>query len=255
MADTSSRTQPDGFPKFRSSDNDSEHDKYDTHGTMPNPYSVVRYNMCSQRVADKVWEECLEEWDLTETSSKDRESLDVHLCAAFVLSTSKDLENQATMVVFQGKQIRLAVIAEKMSAYHTGDNDSHLRMFVRSYKKGYFVAMQWNLLGDPANVEYRAIVAGRIGGNPAHARFMFDTADYVAYAGLPVNADELRLIAYYKGLRTDRAAVSAAKVGEVTPRNDNSAKPTVHPSIVNQVRTAVPSSADARAALMSTGIR
>lgn len=210
-------------PDSKNSDNDTVR-----RGFAADPYNIVRHNMCSQADADKVWDECLLSWDLDESTADERDELLNYIATACAISTSKDAENLATTFTVAQKVVTLRDINDHMAFYCQGSNDSYLRIFVRCWKKGKLVMLQHNLLADPANSELRDTIAGRICGQPEHAKFMFDTADYLPYAGLKLNADELGMITRFRAVRTAAAADSARASGDVLPRNDKTLAPVVN---------------------------
>jgi len=242
---------------YRPIDMESEHDPETMSGFLPSPFAIVRHGMLSQDDAEKVWNETLEDWGMDESSEAERNKLNLYLTAVFIQSSSKDLENLETHWTMGRKTMYLKTLVENARKFVKSDNDSLLRMFVRSYNNGFFVVMQYSLLSDPANAEYRNMLASSIGQSPAHARFMFDTADFLPQTGVSLNTDELRLIASYKVMRTNRAVASANQVGEAAPRNDKTARAAdynVGASAGGYKQTALnPGSADVRAAMMSSG--
>lgn len=219
-----SASAPANARRYRTDDMESEYNQTEQISFLPNPFKIVRYGMVTQEDAEKVWEDTLDEWGASESNVTEREILYNYVTAALIQSSSKDLENLETHWTIGRHTMRLRTIHDKMEIYALSNNDSRLRTFVRTFRNGFFVIRQYQALSDPANKEYRSILALRTGEDATNARFMFDTADYLVQSGANLNTDELRLINHYRGLRTARAQQAAAQVGEVAPRNDTTAR-------------------------------
>jgi len=238
--------------RYRTDDMESDHDQHARVGFLPNPYKIVRYGMISQDDAEKVWSDTLEAWGVSESNATERETLYNFVTAALLQSSSKDSENLDTQWVMRGRLMKLRTIYDNMDIYAQSNNDSRIRTFTRSFRTGFFVVRQYQVLSDPANKEYRNMLAMRTGEDPTNARFMFDTADFLVHAGVDLNTDEMRLINSYRANRTARAQHAANQVGDLTARNDTTSRNSEYgrgKAIAQNGRPA-PQSADHRAAMM-----
>lgn len=243
--------------RYRTLDMESDHDADVRVDFLPNPYAIVRFGMVTQRDAEKVWADTLDDWGVGESSKAERDELDNYVTAALIQSTSKDTENLETSWILRGKEMKLRSLYDNMALYAQSNNDSRLRTFVRSYRRGYFVVRQYQVLSDPANAEWRNMLAMRTGDSPELARFMFDTADFLPQAGVKLNTDEIRLVKHYRGMRTQAAQISANQVGEVAPRNDKTARSADYGAgrAVSQATRPSTQSVDHRTNMMGLGLK
>lgn len=260
MSSGDGSTHPSGRKYRRAARDITEGERFDFESSeAPNPFAVVRHNMCSQRDASHVYTQCLEVWNLESSTAEIRIELRRFLTYTFCISTSKDTENMATTFMLStGDEVEVRTIYDAMEKYVAGDNDSRVRVFVRCFEQGYFVRAQWFMLSDPGNVELRAMVAGPLGEDPQNARYMFDTADFLPQAGITLNAEELGMVQKYKAIRTGMATQSAHTVGEYTGRNDRTSVNSmggkrVNPATSVAANIALPSQ-DARVS-MAGGLR
>jgi len=177
-----------------------------------------------REVAEQVWLDVLGIWGLTDTSAADREVLRDKLTQALTIATSKDEENLETEFFFNSEWFCVRAIADAMST-RSATNDSHLRVWVRSYDAGYFATAIYDALGNPANRESRMEVSARSGAPVEHAPYCCDVFDAVVrHSGRDFSSFELGLHTKYRSFRTDRARLSANQVGMAAARNDDSGR-------------------------------
>lgn len=191
---------------------------------------VVRHGEITQEAADAVWRECLREWAGSESNEGSREELRDVLTQALAQSTSKDVENLGTQFKFNGKYHTVRPIYDHMVT-HAGTNDSHLRVFARSFEAGYFATAIFDAVSNPVNVEVRMELAARCDGPVEHAPYMIDVFDAVyRHSGRVFTSSQIALYNRYKTVRTNRARESAQSVGEIAPRNDTTGKARAPPT-------------------------
>lgn len=189
--------------------------------------AVVRHGEVTQEVAAAVWAACVRDWTGSESNETAREALHDIVTQALVQSTSKDVENLGTKFKFNNEWHTVRPIYDNM-VVHAGDNDSHLRVFARSYNYGYFAAAMFDAVSEPSNIEVRMELAARSEGPVEHAPYMIDVFDaLIRHSGRVFSSAEIALYNRYKSNRTNKARESAQSVGESAPRNDTttSSKP------------------------------
>lgn len=189
---------------------------------LSDPFALVTHGMVSVDVANQVWLDCLTAWGMEESDADARDELLDGVTHACLLSTSKSDENFNSRFVVGSEEYKLSVIADAMSRY-SAVNDSHLRVFVRSFDGGRIAFKIYETLKDPENVEIRSELAMRCGGPVEHAHLMCDVMDAVIKTGVVFSASELALIQRYRNSRTAGAAMQAQSVGLPTSTVDRSA--------------------------------
>lgn len=225
MASSSAPAENANVRPFRPSNNEPRYVRGELSFFTVDNSRVVRYGYISPREANQVWTECLDSWDMEDSSPEDRRVAQQLIAQACAVSTSKDDENLNTYIEFGNKRIVLRDIADRVSMYCQSNNDSYLRVWIRSFEGAKIPQMIFDMLSDPANVALRQELAFRAGGPIEHAPYMFDTADaYIRLSEQSLTAQELSLIKMYRSSRTTQAADSARSVGDFTPRNDTSTR-------------------------------
>jgi hypothetical protein len=211
--------------------------------------NVVRHGEISEQEANEVWRQCLAAWGISESSPEEREELMDALTQALVSSTSKSDENLDTRFLFGNNYLSFRPIYDAVSALPGTNNDSGLRVFVRSFRSAEFACRMFDLLDNAGNVSARQEMAYRTNGPVEHAPYMIDVSDaLVRHSGRQYTQQELALFTKYRTARVMKAMDRAHEVGMVTTPMDTSSRnaattvaPEAAPPAPAEVRTSMTS--------------